>query len=159
MKMIKKCLLTVWCSAQQWGHVCQRWEWPRNIGRSLGRLCAPAIIGCSGWDGGGGGDDGDGNGGGGDGCCVDGCGGDGDVVVVKITRAASQGHSSGSAGRPPTILVWNRFAFVPHSEKKRGSMFSIYTTFLHSRLGIFISLPHSSKQYFWLQFSLWLSPF
>ena len=81
------------------------------------------------------------------------------VVVMVITRAASHGHSSGSAGRPPTILVWNRFAFVPHSEKKRGSMFSIYTTFLHSRLGIFISLPHSSKQYFWLQFSLWLSPF
>ena len=33
------------------------------------------------------------------------------------TRAASQGHSSGSAGRPPTILVWNRFAFVPHSSE------------------------------------------
>lgn len=31
------------------------------------------------------------------------------------TRAASHGHSSGSAGRPPTILVWNLFAFTPHS--------------------------------------------
>ena len=131
MKMIKKCLLTVWCSAQRWEHVCQRWEWPRNIGRSLVRLCAPAIIGCSGWDGGG---DGDYGGGG------DGCGGDGDVVVVKITRAASQGHSSGSAGRPPTILVWKRFAFVPHSEEKRGSVFSICTTFWKSRIGFF-SLP------------------
>ena len=62
------------------------------------------------------------------------------VVVMVITRAASQGHSSGSAGRPPTILVWKRFAFVPHSEEKRGSVFSICTTFWKSRIGFF-SLP------------------
>lgn len=31
------------------------------------------------------------------------------------TKAASHGHSSGSAGLPPTILVWNLFALVPHS--------------------------------------------
>lgn len=38
------------------------------------------------------------------------------------TRAASHGHSSGSAGRPPTILVWNLFAFTPHSLVEDGDV-------------------------------------
>ena len=40
-----------------------------------------------------------------------------DEVVLGLINATSQGYSSGSAGLPPTILVWNFLAFVPHSKK------------------------------------------
>jgi len=45
-----------------------------------------------------------------------------DPRPLLCTKAASQGHSSGSAGRPPTILVWNLLALTPHSLVVEGDV-------------------------------------
>ena len=56
------------------------------------------------------------------------------------TIAANHGYSDGSAGRPPTIRVWNFFAFTPQAESSEGGNFQI---FIHLKLSC-INQPNQS---------------